>query len=295
MKPDTNRDFLLQLRSSGGTSMHWQYTLKDDVARALAEDIGDGDISAQLIDSSQQLQMQLLIREDAVICGKDWFNEAFRQCDESIAIEWYAEDGDFITADTILCKIDGAARPLLTAERTALNYLQTLSATATVTSKYAELISHTQCRILDTRKTIPHLRLAQKYAVNCGGGINHRIGLFDAFLIKENHLAACGGIATAVERARKLKPAVLLEVEGETIEQLQQAIEAGVDRALLDNFTLDQTRQAVEINQGRIQLEASGNITDQSLVEIAGAGVDYVSIGAITKNIRAIDFSLRYV
>ena len=274
--------------------MHWQDTLKQDVERALAEDIGDGDISAQLIDANQRLDTRLVTREDATLCGVAWVEETFRQCDESIAMEWFAGDGDFVTADTLVCNISGPARPLLSAERTALNFLQTLSATATTTKHYADLIKHTQCLILDTRKTIPHLRLAQKYAVTCGGGLNHRIGLFDAFLIKENHLAACGGIAMAAGRARKLKPDVLLEIEVESLVELRQAIEAGIDRALLDNFSIDETREAVELNHGRIQLEASGNITDQSLVTIAETGVDFISIGAITKNIRAIDFSLRY-
>ncbi len=275
--------------------MHWQKTLSADVARALAEDIGDGDLSVQLIDAGRELQTRLLLREDAVVCGIDWVNESFYQCDTTITLEWTAKDGDFVSADTVICEINGPARPILTAERTALNYLQTLSSTASITRHYAELIKHTQCRVLDTRKTIPHLRLAQKYAVKCGGGVNHRIGLFDAFLIKENHLAACGSIAMAVERARKLRSDILLEVEVESLDQLRQAIESGVDRALLDNFTVEQIRQAVEINNGRIQLEASGNITEQSLVAIAETGVDFVSIGALTKNIRAIDFSLRYV
>ncbi|NNE64031.1 MAG: carboxylating nicotinate-nucleotide diphosphorylase [Gammaproteobacteria bacterium] len=275
--------------------MHWQETIKYDVKHALAEDIGDGDISAQLIDASRQLHTRLVVREDATLCGVAWVEETFRQCDESIAIEWFADDGDFVTADTVVCNISGPARPLLSAERTALNFLQTLSATATITKHYADLIRHTRCRVLDTRKTIPHLRLAQKYAVKCGGGLNHRIGLFDAFLVKENHLAACGSIATAVERARKLKPGVLLEVEVESLEEYRQAIDAQVDRVLLDNFSIEETRQAVEINHGSVQLEASGNITDQSLIAIAETGVDFISIGAITKHIRAIDFSLRYI
>lgn len=275
--------------------MHWLQTLSADVARALAEDVGDGDISVQLIDAEQSLQTRLLLREDAVLCGRAWVDECFRQCDQSISLQWHAKDGDFVEAGTVICEISGPARPILTAERTALNYLQTLSATATITRYFAELIKHTRCRVLDTRKTIPHLRMAQKYAVKCGGGVNHRIGLFDAFLIKENHLAACGSIATAVERARSLNPEALLEVEVESLDELEQAIACKVDRALLDNFTIEQTRRAVEINSARIQLEASGNITEQSLVEIAETGVDFVSIGALTKNIRAVDFSLRYV
>lgn len=275
--------------------MDWQQNLKEDVSRALAEDLGSGDVSAQLIDADQKLQTRLLVREDAVLCGAEWFVETFRQCDDSIQIQWLAKDGDRVSADNVLCQISGPARPLLTAERTALNFLQTLSGTATITAHYAELIKHTRCRVLDTRKTIPQLRFAQKYAVTCGGGLNHRIGLFDAYLIKENHLAACGSIAAAVSRGRALKPDLLLEVEVESLDELQQAIDAGVDRALLDNFSIEKTRQAVELNNQRIQLEASGNITDQSLISIAETGVDFISIGALTKHLRAIDFSLRFI
>lgn len=275
--------------------MDWQQNLKEDVSRALAEDLGSGDVSAQLIDADQKLQTRLLVREDAVLCGAEWFVETFRQCDDSIQIQWLAKDGDRVSADNVLCQISGPARPLLTAERTALNFLQTLSGTATITAHYAELIKHTSCRVLDTRKTIPQLRFAQKYAVTCGGGLNHRIGLFDAYLIKENHLAACGSIAAAVSRGRALKPDLLLEVEVESLDELQQAIDAGVDRALLDNFSIEKTRQAVELNNQRIQLEASGNITDQSLISIAETGVDFISIGALTKHLRAIDFSLRFI
>lgn len=275
--------------------MDRQQIIKNDVSRALAEDIGDGDVSAELIDSDSVLETRLLIREHAVLCGTDWFNEVFHQCDPTIQINWLAGDGDLLKADTVICEVSGAARALLTAERSALNFLQTLSGTATTTRHYADLIKHSQCRILDTRKTIPLLRHAQKYAVSCGGGQNHRIGLFDAYLIKENHLAACGSIAEAVKRARQLNPDLLLEVEVESIDQLQQAIDANVDRALLDNFTLDDIQQAVILNNRRIQLEASGNITDQSLIEIAGTGVDFVSIGALTKHLRAVDFSLRFL
>ncbi|MDH5355666.1 MAG: carboxylating nicotinate-nucleotide diphosphorylase [Gammaproteobacteria bacterium] len=275
--------------------MDRQQIIKNDVSRALAEDIGDGDVSAELIDAGSVLETRLLIREDAVLCGTEWFDEAFRQCDPDIQINWLASDGDCISADTVICEVSGPARALLTAERSALNFLQTLSGTATMTRHYADLIKHTQCRILDTRKTIPMLRRAQKYAVRCGGGLNHRIGLFDAYLIKENHLAACGSIAEAVDRARRSHPDLLLEVEVESIDQLKAAIDAGADRALLDNFTIEETRQAVALNDKRIQLEASGNITEQSLIEIARTGVDFVSIGALTKHLRAIDYSLRFI
>lgn len=269
--------------------------LSDEVRRALAEDVGSGDISAILIAESERLKMQLLVREDAVLCGTAWFDEAFNQCDPSIKTKWSAGDGDRVSAETVLCEISGPARGMLTAERTALNFLQSLSGTATTTSNYAERIRHTSCRILDTRKTIPLLRRAQKYAVQCGGGMNHRIGLFDAYLIKENHLAASGSIKATVERGRALRPDCLLEVEVEDLDQLQQAIDAKVDRALLDNFNIEELKQAVEINNDRIQLEASGNITDQTLLKIAQTGVDFISIGALTKHLRAIDFSLRFV
>ena len=274
--------------------MELQEYIDEDVRFALAEDIGSGDISAMLIDQSRKLKMKLLVREDAVLCGCAWFDAAFTQCDSQIRIEWFSGDGDRVSADSILCRISGPARAMLSAERTALNFLQTLSGTATATSRYANRIQHTSCRILDTRKTIPHLRLAQKYAVKCGGGINHRIGLFDAYLIKENHLAASGGIKAAVDRGRELNPDRLLEVEVENLDQLQQAIDAKVDRVLLDNFSIEQMQQAVALNNNTTQLEASGNITEQTLVEIAETGVDFISIGALTKHLRAIDFSLRF-
>ncbi len=274
--------------------MELQQSIPEDIKLALAEDVGSGDISAMLIGKSAQLHMQLQVREDAVLCGTAWFNEAFKQCDHSIQIKWNAVDGDRVVANSILCEISGNARAMLTAERTALNFLQTLSGTATTTSLYADRIKHTACRILDTRKTIPHLRRAQKYAVQCGGGMNHRIGLFDAYLIKENHLAASGSIKAAVERGRALRPDCLLEVEVEDLDQLQQAIEARVDRALLDNFSIEAMKQAVALNHNRIQLEASGNITCETLLQIAETGVDFISIGALTKHLRAIDFSLRF-
>ena len=267
----------------------------NDIKLALQEDIGSGDISAQLIDEDEQLTTRLLVREDAVLCGTAWFDEAFKQCDSRIQLAWQAQDGDSVSADSVLCQVTGPARAILTAERTALNFLQTLSGTATVTRYYADKIKQTKCRILDTRKTIPHLRLGQKYAVECGGGINHRIGLFDAYLIKENHLAACGGIKQAVERGRKLNPDRFLEVEVENIDQLHQAIEAQVDRALIDNFSIEDMKKAVAITANRIQLEASGNVTDEALLKIANTGVDFISIGALTKHLRAVDFSLRYL
>ncbi len=274
--------------------MDFYQLIINQVANALDEDVGSGDISAELIDKLTLLNTELLVRENAILCGCPWFDEVFRQCDDSIEVNWRARDGDSIKTDQVICEISGNARAILTAERCALNFLQTLSATATETRRYADLISDSECRILDTRKTIPQLRHGQKYAVVCGGGNNHRIGLFDAYLIKENHLAACGSIAQAVVKARHINPQKLLEVEVENLDQLEQAIDAGVDRALLDNFSVNEIRQAVSINQKRIELEASGNIDEQSLRDIANTGVDFVSIGALTKHIRAIDFSLRY-
>jgi nicotinate-nucleotide pyrophosphorylase (carboxylating) len=269
-------------------------SIATQVSQALREDIGNGDISAELIDPTARLDTELLLREDAVLCGTAWFDEVCRQCDDSIRVHWYAKDGDRVAADTVLCKVSGPARGLLTAERSALNFLQTLSGTATATRAYVDRIRHSHCKILDTRKTIPQLRLAQKYAVQCGGGMNHRVGLYDAYLIKENHLAACGGIASAINRGRELNPDKLLEVEVETLQQLQQAIDGAADRALLDNFSIDELKQAVKLNRGRIELEASGNISTVNLVAVADTGVDYISIGALTKHLRAIDFSLRY-
>ena len=266
----------------------------NQAANALDEDVGSGDISAELIDAGAWLETELRVREEAVLCGCQWFDEVFRQCDAKITTRWHASDGERITANSVVCEVSGPARGLLTAERSALNFLQTLSGTATLTRTYSDQIKHTLCRILDTRKTIPQLRVAQKYAVLCGGGSNHRIGLFDAFLIKENHLAASGGIANAVARAREIHPDKFLEVEVENLEQLQQAIDAGVDRALLDNFSLADMKRAVKLNHRRIELEASGNIEEGKLLQIANSGVDFISIGALTKNLRAIDFSLRY-
>ena len=266
----------------------------NQAANALDEDVGNGDISAELIDAEVWLETELLVREDAVLCGCQWFDEVFRQCDKKITTRWHASDGERITANSVVCEVSGPARGLLTAERSALNFLQTLSGTATLTRTYSDQIKHTRCKILDTRKTIPQLRVAQKYAVLCGGGSNHRIGLFDAFLIKENHLAASGGIANTVARAREMHPDKFLEVEVENLEQLQQAIDAGVERALLDNFSLADMNRAVELNHRRIELEASGNIEADKLLQIAASGVDFISIGALTKNLRAIDFSLRY-
>jgi nicotinate-nucleotide pyrophosphorylase (carboxylating) len=269
-------------------------SIRRNVSTAVQEDVGNGDITAQLIAPETRLEMQLLCREPAVLCGTEWFNEAFLQLDPNTHIDWSATDGDSLEADQTICRLNGNARAMLTAERTALNFLQTLSGTATITHYYQSLIAHTPCKILDTRKTIPNLRLAQKYAVHCGGGMNHRIGLFDAFLLKENHLAACGSMSAAVQQARKLHPELLLEVEVENIDQLEQAIASQVDRVLLDNFDVAMLRQAVGLNAGRLKLEASGNITEQNIAKMAETGIDFISIGALTKHVHAVDFSLRF-
>ncbi len=269
--------------------------ISEEITRALKEDLGDGDLTAMLIDPDTQLEVRLLCRESAVLCGSEWFSEAFLQLDPTIHIHWLADDGDKLEADQIVCEINGNARAILSAERTAINFLQTLSATATVTAFYQNLISETNCKILDTRKTIPGLRLAQKYAVSCGGGKNHRTGLYDAFLLKENHLAAAGSMAQACQRAREINNAVLLEVEVESLEQLQQALEAKVDRVLLDNFSIPMLQQAVILANGQLELEASGNITEQNILEVARTGVNFISIGALTKHVKAIDFSLRFI
>ena len=272
------------------------YNIKTSVATALAEDIGSGDVTAQLIAADQQSTAQLICREAGILCGIDWFNQSFLQLGDT-TIEWHFKDGDTLNENDLLCTLHGNARVLLTAERTALNFLQTLSATATLTHHYAELISSTDAKILDTRKTIPGLRLAQKYAVTCGGGVNHRIGLYDAILIKENHIIAAGSIQQATASMRQQFPDLKIETEVESLDEFQQALDAGVDRVLLDNLNTDQLKQAVEINkargESRIELEASGGVTDKTLLAIALTGVDYISVGAITKHITALDLSLR--
>jgi nicotinate-nucleotide pyrophosphorylase (carboxylating) len=270
----------------------------ETVARALAEDVGGGDLTAQLIPAERMSRASVITREDAVLCGTSWFDEVFRQLEPRTRIVWTAKDGDRVQADQLLCTLDGPSRALLTGERTALNFLQSLSGTATVTRRYVDAVSASKCRILDTRKTVPGLRLAQKYAVSCGGGTNHRIGLFDAILVKENHIAAAGSVARAVEAARRLHPKVLLEVEVENLAELGQALDAGVDRVLLDNFSLHDMRKAVETTRrhanARTELEASGNMTLKNLPRVAETGVDYISVGALTKNVQAVDLSMRF-
>lgn len=276
------------------------YPLPDDVeatvTRALAEDVGTGDLTAMLVPEGARCRARVITREAAVLCGTAWVDAVFRRLDARLAVRWYAADGDAVEPDQLLFELEGPARPLLTGERTALNLLQTLSATATAARRYAAAIAGTGCTILDTRKTIPGLRLAQKYAVRCGGGRNHRLGLYDGILVKENHIAAAGGIGAAVRIAREIAPAVPVEVEVETLEELEQAFEAGADMALLDEFTLVQLREAVRRNRERprpLRLEASGGIDFQNLREIAETGVDFISIGSITKHVKAVDLSMR--
>lgn len=263
------------------------------VAMALAEDIGTGDITAQLIPADQTAEAGVITRENCIFCGKAWVEEVFRQLDPKVQITWHIEDGQQANADSLLFTLKGSARSLLTGERTALNFVQTLSGTATISHEYAARVAHTQVKLLDTRKTIPGLRTAQKYAVACGGCHNHRIGLYDAFLIKENHITACGGIAKAVAAARAIAPGKPVEVEVETFAELDQALEAQADIIMLDNFSIDDMKKAVAINPGRAKLEASGNINEQTLVPTAETGVDFISIGGLSKHCRAVDLSMR--
>lgn len=270
-----------------------QSIIQEDVRRALAEDIGNGDITAGLIAPDTIAEASVITREHAIICGIPWFNEVFAQLDDTIDIRWLINEGDAVTPGQILCNIVGAARSLLTGERTALNFLQTLSGTATTAHSYSAEISGTSAVVLDTRKTIPGLRQAQKYAVRCGGCSNHRMGLYDAFLIKENHIMACGSIEAAVEQARSQHPNRLVEVEVENLDELQQALASGADIIMLDNMTPAQMKQAAIINNGQAKLEASGNISLENIRQIALTGVDYISTGSITKHLQAIDLSMR--
>ena len=266
-----------------------------DVDRALREDLGDGDRTAALIPAESRLVTRAFCRERAILCGRPWFDETFRQLDPSIRLDWRAGDGDTISRNQEVCRLEGPARALLSGERAALNFLQTLSATATQTRRLVDAVAGTDAVILDTRKTLPGLRLAQKYAVLCGGGSNHRIGLFDAILVKENHIAAAGTIAAAVEAALRQSPGLLLEVEVENLDQLEEAWQSGAHRVLLDNFSLRMLKTAVARYKGRIELEASGGIDLDSVRAVAETGVDFISAGCITKNIDATDFSMRYV
>jgi nicotinate-nucleotide pyrophosphorylase (carboxylating) len=271
-----------------------QEIIDADVRRALAEDFGTGDVTADLLDPGARANARIVCRERAAVAGIPWAQACFRSLDAEARIEWACADGDHVQAEAVLCHVEGKARALVGAERCALNFLQTLSATATATRAFVDAVAGTRAKILDTRKTLPGLRIAQKYAVRCGGGTNHRIGLFDAVLIKENHVAAAGGIEPAIAAARARHPDLLLEVEVESLEELAQALRGGADRVLLDDFPLPMLREAVALTDGRAPLEVSGGVDLARVREIAECGVDYISIGALTKHIRAIDLSMRF-
>ena len=267
--------------------------IQDTVAWALKEDVGSGDITAQLIPASNQSQARIISRDNAVIAGVAWVNEVFRQVDSGVVVTWQVQDGDRVTPNQTLFELSGSSRSLLTGERAALNFLQTLSGVATKCFEYSQKVAHTQVKLLDTRKTLPGLRSALKYAVTQGGCHNHRIGLFDAFLIKENHINACGGIEKVIAQAHQIAPGKPVEVEVESFAELNLALDAGADIIMLDNFSIEETRKAVLHVDGKAKLEASGGITDETLVKISETGVDYISIGALTKNVKAVDLSMR--
>jgi len=275
--------------------MHVPHSYIEEIVHtALTEDIGSGDVTAKLIPKDDFSLATVISREAATICGIDWFEEVFAQLDPQIFIEWDVDDGDKVEAGQQICSLSGSTRALLTGERSALNFLQTFSGTATKATQYAAAVEGTHVKVLDTRKTIPGLRIAQKYAVSCGGCHNHRVGLFDAVLIKENHILAAGGISEAVKAARFYSPELMIEVEVENLDELQQALSANVDRIMLDNFDLDLLIQAVKINNKKAQLEASGNVTLKTIRAIAETGVDYISTGELTKDIKALDLSMRF-
>ncbi|WP_282362566.1 carboxylating nicotinate-nucleotide diphosphorylase [Pseudomonas sp. PS01300] len=267
--------------------------IEANVRRALLEDVGSGDITAQLIPAERLAKATIITRDDCVISGTAWVDAVFRQLDPRVAVHWQVKDGDRATANQALFHLEGPARSLLTGERSALNFLQLLSGVATHARHLADLVTDTQVKLLDTRKTLPGLRLAQKYAVTCGGCHNHRIGLYDAFLIKENHIAASGGIAEAIAAARRIAPGKPVEIEVESLDELQQALEARADIVMLDELNLDEMREAVRLNAGKAKLEASGGISESTLRAIAETGVDYISIGAMTKDVKAVDLSMR--
>ncbi|HEX7061987.1 MAG TPA: carboxylating nicotinate-nucleotide diphosphorylase [Woeseiaceae bacterium] len=270
--------------------------MRKNVRDALAEDLGSGDVTAALLPPETTARANIIAREDLTLAGRPWVDEVYRQLDRAVRIDWYAADGERVTAGATLCLLAGPARALLSGERTALNFLQLLSGTATVTSRYASRVAGTRTKILDTRKTLPGLRLAQKYAVRCGGGTNHRLGLYDAILVKENHILSAGGIAAAVQRARAAQPALPVEIEVESEAELREALAAGADRVLLDNFPLAELERAVAVNDGMgkpAELEASGGLTLDEIAQVAATGVDYISVGALTKHVRAIDLSMR--
>ncbi|KZY31022.1 nicotinate-nucleotide diphosphorylase (carboxylating) [Oleiphilus sp. HI0081] len=267
--------------------------IENNVNAAISEDVGSGDITAQLIDADKQACAKVITRESAIICGTKWVDAVFHAIDPTLEIKWFVNDRDNASQNETLFTVSGSARSILTGERAALNFLQTLSGTATTAKHYANLVAHTQVKLLDTRKTLPGLRLAQKHAVTCGDCHNHRIGLYDAFLIKENHIMACGGIGQAVNKAQQLAPGKPIEVEVESIQELQLALQAQADIVMLDNFPISTLNEAVKLNKGQAKLEASGGITNETLVPIAETGVDFISIGALTKDCKSIDLSMR--
>ncbi|MDY6829924.1 MAG: carboxylating nicotinate-nucleotide diphosphorylase [Pseudomonadota bacterium] len=269
--------------------------IEANVQAALAEDLGGGDLTAQLVDADAHTKARLICRQSATICGLAWAEQCFKKLDNAVSARWVVQDGDQVTPDSLVGEIEGPARALLSGERAALNFLQTLSGTATRARHFANLVAGSPVRILDTRKTLPGLRLAQKYAVRVGGCHNHRLGLYDAFLIKENHILAAGGIAQAVSRARTISPSTPVEVEIESLEQLEEAIAAQCDRIMLDNFSLETMALAVQRTAGRTELEASGGLNDADVVRVAATGVDCISIGTLTKDLQSIDLSLRLI
>ena len=275
--------------------MNTSHTLQADISEAvsiaLREDIGNGDLTAALIPADASAHANVICRQQAILCGLEWFNEVFRQLNETVKVTWLAHDGDAIHAGQSVCQIEGSTRTILTGERSALNFLQLLSGTATITHDYVRLLASSKTHLLDTRKTIPGLRSAQKYAVSCGGGSNHRMGLFDAILIKENHIIGAGSIEKAVSQAKLCAKPV--EVEVENMDELAQAIKAGADSVLLDNFDLDSMHEAVQFTRGRAKLEVSGGVEIEKIEAIAATGVDYISVGALTKHVHAVDFSMR--
>lgn len=276
------------------TDINYFENIENNVANALDEDIKSGDLTAGLIPETIVASANIFCREPAVICGRPWFDEVLRQVDETAQVEWLCEEGEHVDKDQLICTINGSARNILTAERTALNFVQTLSGTATTTAEYVKPLAGTKTKLLDTRKTLPGLRLAQKYAVACGGGQNHRIGLYDAILLKENHIMSAGGIAEAIGIAKFQHPGKTVEVETESLEEVQEALMGGADIIMLDNFTLGMMYKAVEMVSGKAKLEVSGNVEIGDLETLAKTQVDFISTGAITKHLRSIDLSMRF-
>ncbi|MCG9683793.1 carboxylating nicotinate-nucleotide diphosphorylase [Vibrio sp. Isolate23] len=279
--------------------LHLPLEISRSVTETIKEDLGGtldpaADITASLIPADAHNEATIITREHGVFCGQAWADEVFKQLGGEVKIEWHVQDGDAVEPNQVLCHLSGPSRALLTGERNAMNFIQTLSGCATITAEYAKQLEGTNCRLLDTRKTIPGLRSALKYAVACGGGFNHRIGVFDAYLIKENHIIANGGITQTIKNAKQLNPGKPVEVETESLQELTEAIEAGADIIMLDNFTTDMMREAVKINAGRAALENSGNVTLETLREYAETGVDYISVGALTKHLKAMDLSMRF-